>query len=467
MTFSDLQLAEPVLKAVVMEKYTTPSPIQHQAIPHLLAGKDVLGCAQTGTGKTAAFALPIIHRLYEKSDTRRRRAPRALVLAPTRELAAQVGASFSAFGRFAGIRATVIFGGVNQGPQVSALRAGVDVIVATPGRLVDLMRQGVCDLRSINTLVLDEADHMLDLGFIHDIKTVLKALPRERQTLLFSATMPKEIASLAATILRDPVKVAVAPVSSAVETVTQSVYHVQKSNKGRLLVDLLVKSGGDASLVFSRTKHGADKICKMLNTAGIKAGAIHGNKTQNARREALDGFKRGRLRVLVATDIAARGIDIEALPLVVNYDLPDVPETYVHRIGRTGRAGRVGSAVSFCDPEERSSLRDIESLISRRITIIQDHPFVASIGEPSRAEPRRQSAATPNRNSGARRTGSGRPGSYRSADSDTRSDSRTERRFDSRSGGRSDNRSDSRSDGRPTERGQKRRRARSPYRKTA
>ncbi|MCD7896603.1 MAG: hypothetical protein LUG50_08010 [Planctomycetaceae bacterium] len=254
-----------------------------------------------------------------------------------------------------------------------------------------------------------------------------------------------------------------APVSSAVETVTQSVYHVQKSNKGRLLVDILQKSGGDASLVFSRTKHGAGKICKMLNTAGIKAGAIHGNKTQNARRDALDGFKRGRLRVLVATDIAARGIDIEALPLVVNYDLPDVPETYVHRIGRTGRAGRVGSAVSFCDPEERSSLRDIESLISRRIPTIQDHPFAASIGEPSRAEPRRQSAATPNRNSGQRRTGSGRPGSYRSSESDSRSDSRTDRRLDGRSGGRSD----SRSDNRPAERGQKRRRARAPYRKTA
>ncbi|MCC8165676.1 MAG: hypothetical protein LIQ31_05910 [Planctomycetes bacterium] len=279
--------------------------------------------------------------------------------------------------------------------------------------------------------------------------------------------MPKEIASLAASILRDPVKVAVAPVSSAVETVTQSVYHVQKSNKGRLLVDLLQKSGGDASLVFSRTKHGADKICKMLNTAGIKAGAIHGNKTQNARRDALDGFKRGRLRVLVATDIAARGIDIEALPLVVNYDLPDVPETYVHRIGRTGRAGRVGSAVSFCDAEERSSLRDIERLISRSIPIIQDHPFAASVGEPIRAEPRRQSAATPNRNSGQRRTGSGRPGSYRSAESDSRPARRRAGRPGKRSDSRSDSRSDNRSDNRSTERGQKRRRARAPYRKTA
>lgn len=397
MKFSDLNLAEPVLRAVAAENYTEPSPIQKQAIPHLLAGKDVLGCAQTGTGKTAAFALPIVNALYEKKNTRRGRAPRALVLAPTRELAAQVGACFAAFGKFSGIVTTVIFGGVGQGPQVSALRNGVDVVVATPGRLVDLINQKVCDLRSVTTLVLDEADHMLDLGFIHDVKTIISRIPSERQTLLFSATMPKEIAALAASILRDPVTVAVAPVSSPVESVAQSVYHVEKSSKGRLLVDLLQNGGVQTSLVFSRTKHGADKICKMLNTSGIKAGAIHGNKSQNARREALTAFKKGKLRVLVATDIAARGIDVEALPHVVNYDLPDVPETYVHRIGRTGRAGRRGAAISFCDETERGSLRDIESLIALRIPAVRNHPFVVSCPEPAAGatERRRVAAAQP------------------------------------------------------------------------
>ena len=390
MTFSDLNLAEPVLRAVAMEKYSHPSPIQKQAIPHLLAGRDVLGCAQTGTGKTAAFALPIVHTLYERKNIGKRRAPRALVLTPTRELAAQVGACFSAFGKFSGVKTVVIFGGVGQGPQVSALKNGVDVVVATPGRLVDLLNQKLCDLRSIDTLVLDEADHMLDLGFIHDVKTVIAKIPRERQTLLFSATMPKEIAALAATVLREPVNVAVAPVSSPVESVKQSVYHVEKSNKGRLLVDLLQNGGIQASLVFSRTKHGADKICRMLNTAGIKSGAIHGNKSQTARKEALASFKKGKLRVLVATDIAARGIDIHALPHVVNYDLPDVPETYVHRIGRTGRAGRQGTAVSFCDPGERSSLRDIESLIALKIPAVREHPFAASTVEHAQPAPERR-----------------------------------------------------------------------------
>ena len=399
MTFSELNLAEPVLRAVAMEKYAEPSPIQKQAIPHLLAGKDVLGCAQTGTGKTAAFALPIVHALHAQGKTTGRRAPRALVLAPTRELAAQVGASFSAFGRFSGVKTAVIFGGVSQRPQVSALRNGVDVLVATPGRLVDLLRQRLCDLRSVTTLVLDEADHMLDLGFIHDVKAIIARIPKERQTLLFSATMPKEIASLASSVLRDPVNVAVAPVSSAVESVQQSVYHVEKSNKGKLLVELLQKGGIETSLVFSRTKHGADKICKMLNTSGIKAAAIHGNKSQSARKEALDAFKKGKLRVLVATDIAARGIDIQALPHVVNYDLPDVPETYVHRIGRTGRAGRHGSAVSFCDSSERSSLRDIESLISLRIPTVREHSF-------AHVEPARASSAPERRAGGRERSSS-------------------------------------------------------------
>lgn len=378
MTFSELNLAEPVLRAVALENYSTPSPIQQQAIPHLLAGKDVLGCAQTGTGKTAAFALPIIHTLHEKRNTDRRRAPRALVLTPTRELAAQVGACFSAFGKFCGIKTTTIFGGVSQSPQVAALRGGIDVVVATPGRLMDLMQQKLCDLRSIGVLVLDEADHMLDLGFIHDVKTIIACIPKERQTLLFSATMPKEIAALAASVLRNPVTMSMAPTSTPVDSVAQSLYHVDKANKGRLLIDLLQTGGIEKGLVFSRTKHGADKICKMLNLSGIKAAAIHGNKSQTARKEALADFKKGRLRILVATDIAARGIDIQALPHVVNYDLPDVPETYVHRIGRTGRAGLKGIAVSFCDSSERSALRDIESLIATRIPTIRNHSFASS-----------------------------------------------------------------------------------------
>ncbi len=417
MIFSELNLAEPVLRAVTMEKYTTPSPIQEQTIPHLLAGKDVLGCAQTGTGKTAAFALPIIHRLYEQGVPRGRRAPRALVLTPTRELAAQVGASFNSLGKFTGLKTAIIFGGVGQGPQAYALRNGVDVVVTTPGRLIDLMNQRLVDLRQINTLVLDEADHMLDMGFIHDVKRIIAKIPGQRHTMLFSATMPKEIASLAAAVLKDPVNIAVAPVSSAVETVTQSVYHVDKAKKGNLLVDLLQNGGIKTGLVFSRTKHGADKICRMLNAAGIQSGAIHGNKSQTARKQALDSFKRGKLRVLVATDIAARGIDIQALPHVVNYDLPDVPETYVHRIGRTGRAGRQGTAVSFCDVSERSLLRDIERLISISIPIESDHPLAGSApqtevrGSAGSFAPRRRGGdnRSTHRASGNDRRNGGRP----------------------------------------------------------
>ena len=394
MTFSELNLAEPVLRAVTMEKYSEPTPIQEQAIPHLLAGRDILGCAQTGTGKTAAFALPIVNALYEQRNFGRGRAPRALILAPTRELAAQVGACFTAFGKFAGVKTAIIFGGVGQGPQVSALRNGVDVVVATPGRLVDLLNQKLCDLRSVKTLVLDEADHMLDLGFIYDVKTIIAKIPKERQTLLFSATMPKEIAALAASILREPVTVAVTPVSSAVESVKQSVYHIEKADKGRLLVGLLQSGDIETGLVFSRTKHGADKITKMLNASGIKAGAIHGNKSQTARQEALSAFKKGKLRILVATDIAARGIDVHALPHVVNYDLPDVPETYIHRIGRTGRAGLQGAAISFCDTSERGSLRDIESLIAIRIPTVRNHPFAVSRPESAPAMPERRRGAS-------------------------------------------------------------------------
>lgn len=368
MTFSELNLAEPILRAIEVEKYTTPSPIQKQAIPHLLAGRDILGCAQTGTGKTAAFALPIIHSVYNRPKAGKKRAPTALVLAPTRELAAQVAASFSSYGRFTGLKTVAIFGGVSQHPQAAAIRNGVDVLVATPGRLMDLIRQRLCDLRHVDTLVLDEADHMLDLGFIHDVKAIVAQIPKKRQTLLFSATMPKAIESLAASVLDNPVNVAVTPVSSAVETVTQSIYHVAKADKVRLLVKLLNTENMESTLVFSRTKHGADRICKMLHTAGITAKAIHGNKSQTARKDALTAFKKGKLGVLVATDIAARGIDINGLSHVVNFDLPEVPETYVHRIGRTGRAGKQGVAFAFCDPAERMLLRGIERLTGKRIT---------------------------------------------------------------------------------------------------
>lgn len=375
MIFSDLKLAEPILRAVAMEKYASPSPIQEKAIPHLLAGRDMLGCAQTGTGKTAAFALPIVHSLYTQGNTtRQNRLPKALVLTPTRELAAQVASCFTSFGKFSHIRTAVVFGGVGQGPQVAALRRGVDVLVATPGRLLDLMNQKRCDLRNVTTLVLDEADHMLDMGFIHDVEKIIEKIPQKRQTLLFSATMPKAIASLAKSILHDPINVAVTPVSSPVESVTQSVYHVNRADKSKLLIALLQKMDIASCLVFARTKHGADKLCKVLKTAGIRSGAIHGNKSQTSRKETLAAFKKGALRVLVATDIAARGIDIQALPYVFNYDLPDVPETYIHRIGRTGRAGNQGSAITFCDPGERSSLREIESLISFRLPVVRDHP---------------------------------------------------------------------------------------------
>lgn len=425
MIFSDLKLAEPILRAVAMEKYASPSPIQEQAIPHLLAGRDLLGCAQTGTGKTAAFALPIVHSLYTRGDLTRKRLPKALVLAPTRELAAQVASCFTAFGKFSGIKTAVIFGGVGQGPQVAALRNGVDVLVATPGRLLDLMNQGRCDLGNISTLVLDEADHMLDLGFIRDVEKIIAKIPKERQTLLFSATMPKSIATLAKAILHNPVNVAVTPVSSSVDSVTQSVYHVEKSDKSKLLVTLLQKFDVQSGLIFARTKHGADKICKMLNGVGIRAGAIHGNKSQSSRKETLAAFKRGKLRALVATDIAARGIDIKELAYVVNYDLPDVAETYVHRIGRTGRAGQHGTAISFCDPGERSALRDIESLVAFRIKVAREssvaEPSVRQLPQSATAEKHwggssRRSAAGPAKPRARSNSGNGKKAQFSSRD---------------------------------------------------
>ncbi|MGA0555500.1 DEAD/DEAH box helicase [Larkinella sp. VNQ87] len=376
MSFSKLPLIEPIQKALSAEGYTTPTPIQEQAIPVLLDRQDLLGCAQTGTGKTAAFAIPILQILHEQQRPERGPRPiKALILTPTRELAIQIGESFSAYGRFLNLRHTVIFGGVSQHAQTQALKTGVDILIATPGRLLDLMNQRFVDLRTIELFVLDEADRMLDMGFIHDVKKVIAKLPGQRQSLFFSATMPPDVAKLADTILKRPVKVEVTPVSSTAETVKQSVYFVDKANKKRLLIHLLNDPTIGSALVFARTKHGADKVAKDLAKAGIQAEAIHGNKSQNARQRALTNFKSRQTRVLVATDIAARGIDVEELSHVINYELPNVPETYVHRIGRTGRAGNKGVAFSFCDAEEKEYLRDINKLIAKNIPIVDNHPY--------------------------------------------------------------------------------------------
>ena len=382
MNFNELNLIEPILKALDDEGYEQPSPIQEEAIPQLLDGKDLLGCAQTGTGKTAAFAIPIIQGLYQLyTDRSVKHRLRALVLTPTRELAAQVAQSFEAYARYTRLRTLAIFGGVSQVPQVTALRNGVDILVATPGRLCDLIGQRLCDLRNVSTFVLDEADRMLDMGFIHDVKKVIALLPAQRQTLLFSATMPKEIASLANSILRNPISVAVTPVSSPVDAIVQSVYFVDKVNKGQLLTDLLKGKDVASALVFSRTKHGADKIGKVLGKAGIAAGVIHGDKSQGARQTALSNFKAGRTRVLIATDIAARGIDIDQLSHVINYDLPNESETYVHRIGRTGRAGLSGIALSFCCIDEKAYLKDIQKLIGREIPVVEEHDYPMQVFE--------------------------------------------------------------------------------------
>lgn len=376
MTFNELNLSAPVLRAVAQAGYESPSPIQAAAIPPVLAGRDLMGCAQTGTGKTAAFALPMLDRLTA-SAPRKKGAIRALILTPTRELALQIGESFEAYGRYLTLRSTVIFGGVGQAPQVAALKKGVDILIACPGRLNDLVGQGLLDLSNIEIFVLDEADRMLDMGFVHDVKKVIAKLPGQRQNLMFSATMPKEIEQLAAGILHDPAFVKVDPVSSTVDRIRQSLYFVEKGNKKFLLPWLIknLKPEVVNALVFSRTKHGADKIAKDLNKQGIPAAAIHGNKSQTARVTALEDFKAGKTRVLVATDIAARGIDISELSHVFNYDLPEVPETYVHRIGRTARAGADGTAVSFCAPEEKEYLAGIEKLNRRQIPVVSGHPW--------------------------------------------------------------------------------------------
>ena len=376
MTFNELNLSAPVLRAVAQAGYESPSPIQAAAIPPVLAGRDLMGCAQTGTGKTAAFALPMLDRLTAGAP-RKKGAIRALILTPTRELALQIGESFEAYGKYLTLRSTVIFGGVGQAPQVAALKKGVDILIACPGRLNDLVGQGLLDLSNIEIFVLDEADRMLDMGFVHDVKKVIAKLPGQRQNLMFSATMPKEIEQLAAGILHDPAFVKVDPVSSTVDRIQQSLYFVEKGNKKFLLPWLIknLKPEVVNALVFSRTKHGADKIAKDLNKQGIPAAAIHGNKSQTARVTALEDFKAGKTRVLVATDIAARGIDISELSHVFNYDLPEVPETYVHRIGRTARAGADGTAVSFCAPEEKEYLAGIEKLNRRQIPVVSGHPW--------------------------------------------------------------------------------------------
>ncbi|MDH6358586.1 DEAD/DEAH box helicase [Parabacteroides sp. PF5-9] len=367
MTFKDLKIIEPILKALDEKGYQNPTAIQREAIPHVLTGRDLLGLAQTGTGKTAAFAIPILQLLNEDKRPSQKRQIRSLILTPTRELAIQIHECFRQYGSYMGLRSCVIFGGVKQKAQTDELKQGVDILIATPGRLLDLMSQGFISLDSITHFVLDEADRMLDMGFIHDIKRILPKLPVERQTLFFSATMPQAITALSQRILRHPVRVETTPVSSTVDTISQYLYYVEKAEKKNLLVNLLRKEKDQAVLVFSKTKHGADKLARVLNKAGIGSEAIHGNKSQNARQNALANFKSGKTRVLIATDIAARGIDIHSLEVVINYDLPDVAETYVHRIGRTGRAGNKGVALSFCSQEEYRLLNDIQKLTGKKL----------------------------------------------------------------------------------------------------
>ncbi|HVW97923.1 MAG TPA: DEAD/DEAH box helicase [Mucilaginibacter sp.] len=380
MLFQDLKLIEPILRALKTEGYTEPTPIQEQAIPIVLQRKDLLGCAQTGTGKTAAFAIPVLQLLYQdRLQHKEQKTIKALVLTPTRELAIQIDESFAAYGKHTGLKHTVIFGGVSQNPQVDALKRGVDILVATPGRLLDLIDQRYVHLGHLRMLILDEADRMLDMGFVNDVKKIIARVPAKRQTLFFSATMPKEIQQLANTILTDPEKVEVTPVSSTADTIQQSVYFVEKTDKRALLAHVLKDNEIKTALVFTRTKHGADKVVKDLVRLGITAEAIHGNKSQNARQRALTNFKNRTTRVLIATDIAARGIDIDELTHVINYEIPNIPETYVHRIGRTGRAGASGRALSFCDREELEFLKDIHKLISKEIPVEEAHPYPMSM----------------------------------------------------------------------------------------
>jgi len=388
--FQSLNIIEPILRAVKEEGYTTPTPIQEQSIPTVLQGIDLLGCAQTGTGKTAAFAIPILQLLSANKTHYKKRKIRSLIVTPTRELAIQIGESFSAYGRHTGLTNTVIFGGVSQAPQTSALQNGVDIVVATPGRLLDLMNQGYLTLHDIEIFVLDEADRMLDMGFIHDVKKILAALPKKRQSLFFSATMLPPIVKLASTILHNPAKVSVTPESLTVDIIKQYIYFVDKGNKNALLLDILKDKKIKTVLVFTRTKHGANKVVTFLLKHNITAEVIHSNKSQNARQRALSNFKAQTTRVLVATDIASRGIDVDDLEFVINYEIPNISETYVHRIGRTGRAGAAGTAISFCDAEEKAYLRDIEKLIAKKIPVVENHPFPLMDHNPVKAQKQQQ-----------------------------------------------------------------------------
>ncbi len=392
MSFNDLQLIEPVLKALCDEGYVKPTPVQEKCIPVVLQQRDVLGCAQTGTGKTAAFAIPLLQLLHRQQPISKesRRPVRALILTPTRELAIQVGENFRVYGKYLPLKQLVIFGGVPQHAQVRSLAQGTDILVATPGRLLDLLSQRLLSLEHIKFFVLDEADRMLDMGFIHDVKKIIAKLPLQRQTLFFSATISPEIQALSASLLKQPVMVKTTPPASTTDLIEQSLYFVEKQHKCPLLVRLLSDQRINRALVFTRTKHGADKIARQLAKAGIQSGAIHGNKSQNARQSTLLNFKTGKTKVLVATDIAARGIDIDGMSHVFNYELPNIPESYVHRIGRTGRAGASGVAVSFCDQEERAYLKDIQKLINKDIPVIKDHPFEMQLVE----RPPKNSSAT-------------------------------------------------------------------------
>lgn len=383
MKFRELQIMEPILRALEKENYEAPSPIQEQAIPPLLKGRDLLGCAQTGTGKTAAFAVPILQILSTRQDSRKgRRLIKSLILTPTRELAIQIYDSFTTYGQYTKLKYGVIYGGVSQKPQEQVLQAGIDVLVATPGRLNDLIQQKLVDLSHVEIFVLDEADRMLDMGFLNDVKKIIGRIPKKKQTMLFSATMSTEISKIAKSILIDPVNISVTPVSSAVDTVEQYLYQVDKVNKKNLLHDLLKDPSIESALVFTRTKHGADKVVRDLTRARISAAAIHGNKSQGARQTALSNFKNRVTRVLVATDIAARGIDIDELSHVFNYDLPNIPETYIHRIGRTGRAGLGGTAISFCDFNEKPLLKDIEKLLGKTVPKVKEHPYPMVVTTP-------------------------------------------------------------------------------------
>lgn len=400
MTFKSLNLTEPILRSLTEEGYSEPTPIQSQTIPVALKGTDLLGCAQTGTGKTAAFAIPILQLLNTDKRIGPERKIRSLIVTPTRELAIQIDESFKSYGRYTGLSSVVIFGGVNQKSQVKKLKRGVDILVATPGRLLDLMNQGHVSLSDVEIFVLDEADRMLDMGFIHDVKKLLAALPNNRQTLFFSATMPPEIIKLSRSILRNPVKIQVTPKSSTVDAIQQGIYFVDKGNKKKLLIDVLRNSEIKSALVFTRTKHGANKIVKLLKGNNIQAEAIHGNKSQGARQQALGNFKNKTTRVLVATDIAARGIDVDELQYVINYEIPNIPETYVHRIGRTGRAGSEGTALSFCDALEKPYLRDIEKLINKKIPINEEHDFPLVDHNPPEPPKQQQRQPRKDRNNG-------------------------------------------------------------------